>query len=115
MTEPNQDKLLAGKVVALGVGGHIPEDEHNYESWVISCDDDHDFDGVSVSEFVRDWRVAGALIEKCESIHAVVIGGNKGQVPRVWASVEDGAPQVELDGPLSRAIIEACVEELERV
>ena len=76
------DKELAAK--ARAVVGEV------YSDW--------DFD----SQFVRDWRVAGALMEK-----------TLGEVPD-FIDIANDLRDVLIDGAesLPRAIIEACVEAL---
>ena len=108
------DKELADKVVALGVGGksssygdvyHLPGSGFGSPDTTDSID------------FVRDWRVAGALMEKCASVEIDTIGNpwwvaayalkrdpDGHQLPERWfKSKGDNLP---------RAIIEACVEAL---
>ena len=50
------DKELADKVVALGVGRTFPTDPN---IWYMP-----DYTATGATRFVRDWRVAGALMEK---------------------------------------------------
>ncbi len=83
------DKELADKVVALGV---------------------HPEETLPDDEFVRDWRVAGALMEKCQKIYAEYIGEPE-QV--VYARAADNRTWEWPSGKsLPRTIIEACVEAL---
>ena len=106
------DKKLAKKVLALGVG----------ESWVPGTYELYDDNGrgdhtgaflkYEAAEFVRDWRVAGALMEKVdahfiekltEAMWAVRSDKPYGQgKTRNWYENES----------LPRAIVEACVEAL---
>ncbi len=102
------DKELADRVVALGVGIKSNRGMSEYSH------DLYDFPSfpypVCADVFVRDWRVAGALMEvKCWGVntvrkgdeweaHVVPIGQIKEYIAR-----NESAP---------RAIIEACVEAL---
>ena len=107
MRSPNQDKLLADKIVALGVGHRSSADDRWYGTGV-EIPDHH------ASGFVRDWRVAGALMEKCQAVFVEKLTED------VWACRADKAYGERTrnwheDGSLPRAIIEACVRALERV
>jgi len=119
------DKELADKVVALGVGctfewGDTEGVMRQY--WA----PDSETSGTAADKFVCDWRVAGALMEKVfdkkysfmvmqmpddmpvMTIQAPITTGEEYGDPskrRSWAS------QVVAE-PLPRAIIEACVEAL---
>ena len=112
MSETNQDKLLSDKIVALGVA-HTKEIRatdfgENPRAETIYILNTGPLSACNPKQFIRDWRVAGALIEKCGSIHTV----NGSDI--WWASVEDGAPQAEKEC-CPQTIIVACVEFLERV
>ncbi len=87
------DQELADKVVALGVGRHLPSDE-----WAIIGQV-----GLwqTTFEFVRDWRVVGALLEKLLAIDVLKP-----------IMVMSAALASFYEGNLPRAIIEACVEAL---
>ena len=94
-------KELADTVVALGVGRQgtaISADGVGFY-YTPTDENTHEEEGLYSKLFVRDWRVAGALMEKmsganCRHIinNISLISKNKGQLPR--------------------AIIEACVEAL---
>lgn len=113
-------KELADAVVALGVGEHCGE-------WfgIMAFDtalegeilDPHDAD-----RFVRDWRVAGALMEKATDtfVRDIILDRKcrAEKVYRVWVE-DNGFPAGERPEishcrgeSLPRAIIEACVEAL---
>jgi len=114
------DKELTNKVVALGVGESALADagEMLYRfdgggSW--QFDDTAD-------EFVRDWRVAGALMEKCYDVHMfwddVGFACVATSMP-VGKHGEETFKRGSTDGydrnDAPRAIIEACVEALAAV
>lgn len=99
------DTELANRVVALGV---INQSGNCYSFDEFPCDP---YSVMSASMVVRDWRVAGALMEKA------IIGDRLMQVER-WEDSDEFA--VDFGGhacadgkPLPRAIILACVEALE--
>jgi len=94
------DKELAHKVVALGIGSS------NLESEPLAADDEFlafwiniggtdPVGGMTANEFVRDWRVAGALMEKVGNIGLV---GELFDQPDLWYRPTK-----------PHAIIEACV------
>jgi len=92
------DRELADRVVALGVGKKLDE---LYYSW-----------GQQSDKFVRDWRVAGALMEKCTDLHYDTMPGITTVI--AWANNgNDSSEEIEVTESLPRAIIEACVEALE--
>ena len=101
------DKELADKVVALGVISAFSDTE--YEELTIG-------DILLDFQVVRDWRVAGALMEKCGGIYV------HSEIPGKWhAYIEThkavGLPvghETNQDESLPRAIIEACVEALDK-
>jgi len=113
------DKELADKVVALGVGEyHIRagSDKH-YHVFVGGI-------GQSDEQFVRDWRVAGALMEKCVveelELHLSNVRADT-RVCNIDRFAPDESEQINDYVPVSigryernlpRAIIEACVEAL---
>ncbi len=105
------DKELADKVVALGVAkwsgiweGYLTIGNGQYQS---------------VYEFVRAWRVAGVLMEKCYdreidlSTHTGVAAHNGENWVGLTSNDKDWTTGI--GDSLPRAIIEACVEALERV
>jgi len=106
------DKELADRVVELGVG------EHNQ----YRVDDDDSFfipntlPSKSAVDFVRDWRVAGALMEKAEAVYLeALVQDCLESVGSAWqAQTSINAMPTEWIDSISapRAIIEACVEAL---
>jgi hypothetical protein len=101
------DKELADKVVALGVGivggalTHAPMyrvPDALGEAWL------------DAEEFVRDWRVAGALMEKVDYFECKPCPSGKWMV-RVSTESMMGVKEA-FNESLPRAIIEACVEAL---
>ena len=104
-----RDKKLADRVVALGVGQHRKFGGVPIRYRFIGSDEN-----MYASVFVRDWRVAGALMEKCSSVHLY------------WDDVDFGCDATDMppetgkghvDGyarfGAARAIIEACCTALE--
>ncbi len=95
------DKDLANACVALGVGKLYGPTETQSGGWAPPKDNLTKLVVYTASDFVRDWRVAGELMEK---------------VPRI--NVDDPLLLVmaraitNSDDNLPRAIIEACVEAL---
>ena len=103
------DKELADRVVALGVGEFLPSRLNN-GIYVRSYDEygmDHDAEPDNV--FVRDWRVAGALMEKVDSIYPEKLIDERWQVQ---ASLDAMPTEWLTNESLPRAIIEACCEAL---
>ena len=103
MTLPNVDRELADKVVALGIG--------RQDSVSISCEGvgfycfDEWSEGMVSELFVRDWCVAGALMEECQYADIDLCTDGR------WrAKVHDSSVA---NPSLPRAIIEACVEALD--
>ena len=98
------DKELADRVVALGVADppfHVPAFGANYS---------FNTEAFSAERLVRDWRVAGALMEKCELITVVA---ERGPLYIATASFPDHqGKQCDSASSMPRAIIEACVEAL---
>ena len=94
------DKELADKVVALGVFTALGTNENIY----------HIANAIPLTahDFVRDWRVAGALMEKCEDVNSVK-RRNLGYV--IESIIGDRTGEAQNDS-LPRAICEACVEAL---
>ena len=94
------DQELADAVVALGIGSFngssyiLPEPAYldGMTAQVSPL-----IESVPAELFVRDWRVAGALMEKAYE---------KIELPQVIDRAHDVLPAT---GSLSRAIIEACV------
>ena len=107
------DKELANKVVALGVG-----DRSGTKFW--RTPSGHHLDA---PELVRDWRVAGVLMEKVKGGFQYwrmdyttddLEGGQLVQIPDgyVWVIEPDKESASRQDESLPRAIIEACVATL---
>lgn len=92
------DKELADKVIALGVGNNT-HDLYAFGAYhVIGC---------TFTDFVRDWQVAGALMEKCDDVEIGSLSGDS------WAVIcNDQSSTQAWNKSLPRAIIEACVEAL---
>ena len=117
------DRELADAIVACGVGfhesiprsttsvyrGHAFVDEGNIKHLMLS------------GEFVRDWRVAGAMMEKCEADGwDALIDLQAGCQPRVrlgrWQGESCSTENTKGIGKsesLPRAINEACIEALD--
>ena len=99
------DRELADAVVALGVAKRYPDESEWWVYW---------FDGAgsfSAKEFVRDWRVAGKMIEKVDGVYVeALFGGGCFQVQVIKMDCESTDWHEDLSTP--RAIIEACVEAL---
>jgi len=87
------DQELADKVVALGVGECTDSGYYMIPDCGIT--------GYGEHIFVRDWRVAGALMEKCPSSNYL------------QSVLFDALYEHDERDSLPRAIIEACVEALE--
>ena len=99
MADQEIDQELADKIVAHGVGestlgdkGELYRFDSDAGSW--SFDDTAD-------KFVRDWRVCGAMLEKCLDAEIVL------------ALITDEAMR-NLGNSLPRAITEACCNEFTR-
>jgi hypothetical protein len=91
MSNDLNDKELADAVVAHGVGKYDGPEYY----YLMSLQDAY--------EFVRDWRVAGALMEKCSKLP---------DYTRNKLVDAIGCALVYSRECTSRAIIEACVEAL---
>ena len=96
------DKELADKIVALGVGERsvtLGDGETRYIVGGLRP-------ALSEYYFVRDWRVAGALMERVDSIRIDHLEG--------WVTVDTQTKfgAVEFEGNPVRPINEACVEAL---
>ena len=97
------DKELADRIVAKGVGYHSIHG--NWYGLIGSLSD------MSAEEFVRDWRVAGAGIQKCQKIYIEYIGEPE---QAVYARAENNRTWDWIHREsLPRAINEACVEALD--
>ena len=105
------DKELADRIVALGVG----KANQIYPDGIgrfYQVDIDADWQtSKNSSKFVRDWRVAGALMEKMDGELLIWRQAYDNDSP-VWI-VETHLTNADgRDESLPRAIIEACVEAL---
>ena len=93
------DKELADRVVALGVGRC---DEYPYYQ---NGDNHHD---LTEDQFVRDWQVAGAMMEK---VRETKKGVSHGKIEDLTFNLNLRINDVE---SLPRAINETCSAKLER-
>ena len=98
------DKELADKVVALGVAKRFP-DEGDW--WIYSLNDIGP-NGQIAKLFIRDWRVAWALMEKCSGVNTVRRDGKW----KSYAVKNFGVALTAGNDSMPRAIIEACCEAL---
>jgi len=102
------DKELADRVVALGVGIRNSHPAHGSQlkaAYTYSWD-------LEAKDFVRDWRVSGALMERCLSLD--YDQANSEHTVSVWTSASFTGPWATVcNESLPRAIIEACVEALQ--
>jgi len=99
------NKELADRVVALGVGvtGPYP-DEKDWELYSLNLEE-----SFTAKELVRDWRVAGALMEKMDGELLIWRQAYDNDSP-VWI-VETHLTNADgRDESLPRAIIEAYCE-----
>jgi hypothetical protein len=95
------DQELADRIVALGVGSSSPlENTMLYCIAAAFLRDD---------QFVRDWRVAGAMMEKV--CHNKLMQIEQWDDSTEWA-VDFGGMACADNESLPRAITEACVEAL---
>ena len=107
------DKELADKIVALGVGQHRKFGGVPIRYRFIGSDEN-----MYASDFVRDWRVVGALMQKCLdhkkdfeiSLERDITNNEYFASVRSYM-VSEG--QAESGESLPRAINEACVEALQ--
>ena len=100
------DQELADKVIAVKVGyqGTYPLSKDGVGFY-------HEPDegqGMCAEYFVRDWRVAGRMMEKTLSVEFITVSrtGEFSAVARASKTAD------AVDESLPRAIIEACVEAL---
>jgi len=105
------DKELADAVVALGIGTQVdyPKSSDGVGFYHTPEDDCGESDGVYSTLFVRDWRVAGALMEKVDSCYPEKLIDEQWQVT---ASMDCMPTEWIQNDSLPRAIIEASVEAL---
>ena len=103
------DQELALKVAHLGIGRY----EHPF--FFVDCYDTLRPPAVPAETFVRDWRVAGALMEKIPDGVTYVNAMKDGLSNRWCAWITDGSHRfiIESDS-LCRAIVECCATDLER-
>ena len=95
------DKELADKVVALGIA---EQDRGFPDRFYIP----NVSGALFTDELVRDWRVAGALMEKACPVEYAML-----YLSKLWGAwPENGDGTVYESESLPRAIIEACVEAL---
>ena len=95
------DKELADRIVALGIGKRT--------SFCMEINGSV----LSESKFVRDWRVAGALMEKVKDREWLTNVAHDGVV-FVFTDRDEPYDCIEIAGEsLPRTIIEACVEALD--
>ena len=103
------DRELADAVVALGVGESTLGDRgelYRYNDCELWAYDD------TAEIFVRDWRVAGAMMEN-EKIHLLYYSLGSGEGYKVKAlNMESDKLVIIVNESLPRAITEACVEAL---
>ncbi len=101
------DKELANKVVVLGVG-----EKDTFRPYMYTLGK---FESVryEADKYVRDWRVAGALMEKCRKGH-LYSWTPFGEFEVQWGVLAYHHKEVDIDrvDDLPRAIIEACVKVL---
>ena len=103
------DQELADRIVALGVGraNQIYPDALGR---FYQIDPDADWQtSVNETKFVRDWRVAGAMMEKCDSVYPDKLTDGRWQA---MASINAMPSKWIMDESLPRAINEACCEAL---
>ena len=102
------DKELADRCVALGVGKRTKH-KAAYHKWFL-------YDALEDEQFVRDWRVAGSLMEKVKDGGAWFHDKNKGWCAIHEASRAENAYYAGWENAsgesLPRTIIEACCEAL---
>ena len=115
-------KELADTVVALGVGRQgtaISADGVGFY-YTPTDENTHEEEGLYSKLFVRDWRVAGALMEKVEAKgydFVADVQAGKQAIIRTgrWSGERcstENTKGIGTDESLPRAIIEACVEAL---
>ena len=101
------DKELADAIVAAGVG--CKRFEYSTDPTRYKLPNSHTHYGPSL--FVRDWRVAGAMMERCQAVALV----NERSIWQAQAHATSESSGVFADSASSpaRAINEACVRALE--
>ncbi len=97
-----KDKELAKKLEQFGA-----EDCGNYR-WI----DAGVIDSLPIDEFVRDWRVAGALMTRCRTVNYSTTT-TKGSFCHAHGKNDKHGANNAANGEEARAIIEACVEALD--
>ena len=107
------DKELADRVVALGVGA-VLDDGITY--LLVSDDGGYAFNPVTT--FVRDWRVAGALMERAVkqdlwfNLFQDAHDQKRCVIDLMYGPDNKEITDMASDRSLPRAIIEACCEAL---
>jgi len=104
------DKELALRAIDCGVGRYLLKDQKH--SMLPGPEQHFEINGETMTEadFVRDWRVVGVLMEKCQKVYVEYIGEPE---QTVYARSENNRTWDWLAGEsLPRTIIEACVEAL---
>jgi hypothetical protein len=104
------DRELADRIVALGVGASDADGEpyyYNVRGYLYNIADDR----IWAYGFVRDWRVAGAMMEKCVD-QAIVINDHSHATHSTYTCLVHKS--LARNESLPRAICEACVEALMR-
>jgi len=103
------DKELADKVVALGVGKFLPAKQGKIH---LRSEDGYNigFLDSTLSEFVRDWRVAGVLMERLFQQDNFSFASTL----KLWSALASArfVLHEDNDESMPRVIIEACVEAL---
>ena len=108
------DKELAQSVVGFGVGLYLITDQKH--SMLPGPEQHFELDGCSMSdsEFIRDWRVIGELIQKCRDRGWVVEMIHDGTV-FVYTGLMDlnyDVAQSEPGSDVSLSYVQACTEAL---
>jgi hypothetical protein len=99
------DQELADRIVALGVG--FKREFTKGPRYTLTKNRDY----LDAPSWVRDWRVAGALMEKAQSrgIEIIILNDGVQIAHPKWAGYEWSDNK-----SLPRAICEACVEALKQ-
>ena len=96
------DQELADKIVAFGIGEY---NGHKPDGWRFNPGDGW---YQNASEFICDWRVAGAMMEKCHDVQILIM---EGESYHVMAKYRRGKG-VALNQNEPRAINKACADAL---
>ena len=97
------DQELADKIVAHGVGKVVGYDDRGQERVVLYRVDREV--GTPPDKFVRDWRVAGAMMEKVDHVELSKLPNGEWE-----ASVYEEGRGLVFNESAPRAIIESCCE-----